>query len=478
MEEILVYQIALVGVAGVGAQWLAWRLHLPGIVLLAIAGVLAGPVFHLIDPHRDLGVIFAPLVAVAVAVILFEGGLSLSLTELRGAGPAVRRLLAIGIPVTWLLSTLAGHYVAALSWPVATLFGAILVITGPTVVVPLIRQAKLTPRVSSVLKWEAIVNDPIGAVLAVLVFEIIAAGGSGTPTARSLVQFLIGAVGAVALGVAAGRLLARAFHAGHVPEFLKAPAILCAVLVCFAVPNGIQAESGLVAAAVFGAVLAHTGIASIAEMRRFKEYLTVLLVGGVFVLLTATLRPGDLLGLGWRTWAFVGAVLFLIRPLAALTALYGTPLSWQERAMVAWIAPRGVVAVAVTGFFGPILVELGYADAAVLVPLSFAVVFATVIAHGFSIGWLGRRLGLAAAARNGVLIVGANPWSTALAKALMSRKITVRIADTAWMHLGDARRAGIPVYYGEVLSEPTAQTLDLTGIGYLIAATDNDAYNA
>jgi hypothetical protein len=254
--------------------------------------------------------------------------------------------------------------------------------------------------------------------------------------------------------------------------------ILCFVLACFEGANLLQHETGLVAVTALGVTMANARIASIEEMRRFKENITLILVSALFVVLTASLQPEIIAAFDWPLIAFVSAVLLLLRPATIWISTIGSGLTWQERALVGWIAPRGIVAVAVTGFFGPALVDLGYEDADLLVPLAFAIVFATVIAHGFSIGWLGRRLGLSATGKPGVLLVGASPWSIGLASALKGLEVPVTVVDTNWHHLREARLAGLPVYYGQILAEAAEYRIDLNRFGYLLALSDNNAYNA
>lgn len=478
MESILIAKIAVVGALGVGAQWVAWRAHLPAIVLLTIAGIAAGPVTGLIDPVQDFGAFLRPMIAIAVAFLLFEGGLNLNLRELKGAGSAVVRLIVIGVPVTFVLASMAAHYLLGLSWQVAILFGAILVVTGPTVIIPMLRQAQLATRTGSVLKWEGIINDPVGALMAVIAFEFMITADANGQLLSHAAGFGARIFAVAAFGFAAGWLVARAFQTGQTPEFFKAPVTFAAVLAAFAGANEILEEGGLVTVTVMGATMANMRMADIEEMRRFKEYIAVLLVGGIFVLLTATLEPGHLAIVSTPTILFLAALLFVIRPVAVLASTAGTGLNWRERALIAWIAPRGVVLIAVTGFFATVLAQRGVPGAEELVPLSFAVVIVTVVAHGFSMRWLGRKLGLAAERRTGVFIVGANSFSTGLAQMLAEQDIQVRIADPVWNHLRTARRAGLPTYHGEVLTDLDEYGLDLVGFGYLLAASDNDAYNA
>lgn len=478
MHEGLVFKVALIGVLGIGSQWLAWRFNLPAIVLMSVAGLLAGPVFGALSPTLDFGAFLQPVIALAVAVILFEGGLSLNFRELRGIGRGVRQLVFIGVPLGWILNCLAAHYIVGLSWPVAIFFGGVLVVTGPTVIIPLLRQARLAQRPAAILKWEGIINDPIGALLAVLVFEYATFTGADLTFAGNAAWLTASAAMAGAIGYGCGRAMAWTFRHGWVPEFLKAPVILALVLACCEAANMIHEEAGLLAVTAMGITLANSRVHSIEEVRRFKENIAIILVSAVFVVLTATLSRDMLSGVDWRVAVFVATILFVARPLTVWLSTIGTEMTWRERLLVGWIAPRGIVAVAICGFFGTALVNAGYPDGGQLIVLAFVIVFATVVAHGFSIGWLARRLGLATASRPGVLIVGASPWSVELARSLRELNVPVRLADRNWLHLRNARFGEIPIYYGEILSEATEHRLDLNPYGYLIAVSSNDDYNA
>ena len=468
---------ALIGVLGVGSQWLAVRLHMPAIVFMLVAGILAGPVFGLLDPKNDFGELFKPIVAVAVALILFEGGLTLNFKELRDAAPAVKRLCTVGAVLGWAFNTAAAYYIAGLSFPTAAIFGGILVVTGPTVIMPLLRQARLSPRTASTLRWEAIVNDPVGALFAVLAFEVVVAMQSNHLVGAAG-HLGIGIVAASVAGYAAGRVLTRAFRRGLVPEYMKAPILFAAVLGIYAATDWVLHESGLLAVTVMGITMANARLPSLDELKRFKEHITILLVSGVFIILAATLEFEMLLQLDWRAAAFVIAIMVIARPLAVMPSLIGTALTMPERGFVAWVAPRGVVAVAVSGFFGERLIDLGFADGAMLAPLAFVLVAVTVVVHGFSMGPLARAIGLTSSEPPGVLILGGHPWTTELAKTLHQAEVPVMMIDRNWHKLGPARAAGLPTYFGELLSEAAEHSVDLGRYGTLIAATDNDDYNA
>lgn len=470
--------IALIGVLGIGAQWIAWRTGWPSIALLLASGILAGPVLGIIHPEQLFGPLLEPAISIAVAVILFEGGLSLNFRELRKTEGAVTRLALLGIPIGWALGAMACYYVAGLVWPVAILFSGILVVTGPTVVLPLLRQSNIAPRPRAILKWEAIVNDPFGALCAVVTYEYLRRSGEGGTLAGVVLSMLGASVVAGLIGYVAARALAWALPRGHVPEYLKAPVLLVAVIGTFVGSNMIQHETGLLAVTVMGIALANMHIDSLRDIHPFKENVTILLVSGVFVLLSASLEFEVLRQFEWRFAAFLAVLLFLVRPLTVLLSLVFTKVPWNERALVAWIAPRGVVAVAISGLFALRLDKLGYADGSILVTLSFAVVVATIVAHGFTIRPLARLLRVTLASEKGVLIVGATPWSLSLAQNLHALDVPVTIGDTSWQRLAGARQAGIPTYHGEILAEATEEDLDMGQFQTLIAASDNEAYNA
>ncbi|MEM6384003.1 MAG: sodium:proton antiporter [Pseudomonadota bacterium] len=474
----LITTIALIGLLGIGAQWIAWRTQIPAIVLLLVAGLIAGPATGLVNPSEDFGDLLKPFVALAVAVILFEGGMTLNFAEIRETARAVRRIIFVSAPLIWVLGSLAAHYLGGLSWPSAIVFSGIMVVTGPTVIMPLLRQAKLPTRTASVLRWEAIVVDPIGALFAVIAFEVALALSSGAPATTIALQvlaaLLIGLVG----GYGLTRALAIAFARGHVPDFLKAPILLVAVLVGYAATDAVLAEAGLLTVTVMGIVMANARLASYTELRRFKEVMTVILVSGLFILLTANITPETIASLSMRDVAYLVALLFVIRPVAILVATIGTELSLKERLLIGWIAPRGVVAVAVSGLFAGTLVQIGVEDGAQLAPLAFLVVLVTVILHGFSLKPLARRLGITSKDPDGFLLVGANRFTLALAEKLKDSELPTLIADRNRSRLSAARQAGFPTYFGEILSEAAEHHLDLSRYGTLIAATDNDAYNA
>jgi len=477
MDDI-VLKLAVIGAAGIAAQWFAWKLQLPAIVLLLVAGFIAGPATGFLDPAADFGAIYRPMVSIAVAIILFEGGLTLNFKEIRETSTAVRRIIMYAGPLTWIMAAFAAHHIGGLSWPTAIVLGAILVVTGPTVIMPLLRQAQLDARPASLLRWEAIVNDPIGALFAVVAFEVILVYIGIHEAENLIVLLLAGFAVAIVGGWLAARLIVWSFVRGHVPEYLKAPVLLASVVAVYAATNTLLEESGLLTVTVMGMVLANSRIASLTDMRRFKETITTLLVSGVFIILTASLSIDDIRSLDWRAALFVASLLLVIRPIAIMLATIRSGATIQERLLSAWIAPRGVVAVAVSGLFGTLLADIGVEDAGRMVAFTFAVVVTTIVLHGFTLAPLASFLKLKKATKPGILIVGGSRWSTAFALKLKEAEVPVMLADQNWNHLSEARLANIPVYFGEVLSESAHHSIDPKRFTNLIATGDNDAYNA
>ncbi len=470
--------IMIVAIAGIGSQWLAWRWQVPAIVLMLVAGILVGPVTGLVDPQATFGSLLSPIIGLAVALILFEGGLTLNFHSIAGAEGAVRRLVYYAGPLVWLFASLAAHYIGGLSWPSAAVLGGILIVTGPTVVTPLLRQAGLKRRPSEILRWEAIVNDPIGALAAVLAFEVFSVMTEHTQLSDAIGMLVSGIFIALITGFVGAQIIIQGFTRGLVPEYLKVPVMIALVIIAYVVPDLFLHEAGLLAVTVMGIILANANLPSLAELRRFKEHITVILVSGVFILLAAMIKFEMLAALDWRAYAFVFALIFLVRPAAVLISFLGSGLPMNERVMIGWIAPRGIIAVAVSGLFGVRLSEAGVADGELLAPLAFVIVTATVFLHGFTIRPLAKALDLRSTARKGLLLLGSNRFVLELSKVLMKHERPVLVADRNWFRLRDFRSEDVPVYYGEILSEDAEYQIDYNVYSDVLALTDNDDYNA
>lgn len=472
-----VMAFALVGALGVGSQWAAWRLRMPAIVLMLLAGIIVGPVLGVFDPARDIGPLMGPIISIAVAIILFEGGLTLNFHSLQDAGKGVKRLVCIGAPLGWITSALALRYGAGLSWESAAVFGGIMIVTGPTVIAPLLRTARLSRRPAALLQWEAIINDPIGALAAVLAFSVVLVLNTTTTLGEAVFDLAIGIGFATVLGFAAGWGLSKSFKRGLVPEFMKVPVLFSLLLAVFAVSDYVLHESGLLAVTIMGIVIANAKLPSYGELHRFKEHATVLLVSGVFILLAASLDLEAVVQLDIRAVLFVALVILVARPFTVFMALLGSGVPFREQILVAFTGPRGVVLVAVAGLFGERLLGLGFTDAALIAPLAFVLVAVSVVLHGFTLAPFARFLGLTGADTPGVVIIGGSPWTTAFAEVLKKADVPVLMTDPNFGNLRAARTAGIETFSGDILSEAAEQRVELVSYATLVAATSNDAYN-
>ncbi|HLR75415.1 MAG TPA: sodium:proton antiporter [Virgibacillus sp.] len=479
MAPSLLFTIMLIGFLGIGSQWVAWRYRMPAIVIMSITGLIVGPFFGIINPEEEFGDLYDPIISVAVAIILFEGSLSLRFKELSGVGRPIFRISTIGAFIAWILGSLTAHYMAGLSWAVAFVIGGLFIVTGPTVIMPLLRQSKLKPRPAKILKWEGIVVDPIGVLLAVFAFEIITYLTASDPDGTALILFFVIAIFAAILGWASGRFIGWMFEAGHIPEFLKSPAVFVIVIFTFTIADEITHGTGLLAVTAMGITLANMGISSVADMRHFKENISIILISAIFIMLTASLKTETLLHIfNPHIIGYVLLMMFAVRPLSIFLSTIGTGLSLGEKTLIGWIAPRGIVALTVSGYFASILKDAGYQDADILTSLTFALVFSTVVAHGFSIEHLAKKLNLSMEGRPGTLIVGSNEFTVQLAKSLKKAKAPVMIVDSSWDKLRHARNEGVRFYHGDMLSEQTEYNLDTIPYDYLITATDYYSYNS
>jgi NhaP-type Na+/H+ or K+/H+ antiporter len=478
MYEHAIIALAGIGILAIACQWLAWWIKLPAILFLLLAGVVAGPVLGWLRPEALFGDLLFPMVSLSVAVILFEGSLTLRLREIVGLEQVVRRLVTTGILVTWTVTTLATRWLLGFDWSLCLLFGAVTVVTGPTVIVPMLRTVRPTVRVANALRWEGIVIDPIGALLAVLVFEFIISGQVSTAFGHTLLTFGKVLAAGLILGVAGGYALGIALRRHWLPEFLHNVATLTLVFGVFAAANSAQTESGLLAVTVMGLWLGNMRGVPVDDILDFKESLSVLLISGLFIILAARIDFADLQQLGWPALGVFLAIQFLARPLKVLVATWGSSLNWRERTLLAWIAPRGIVAAAVIALFAVRLRQQGYTDAPLLVPLTFMVIIGTVVLQSATARLIAVWLKVAEPEPKGFLIIGASPLAQAVARALEDKGFRTLLTDTNWDHIRAARMAGLSTYYGNAVSEQADRHLDLVGIGRLLAMSPRTEVNA
>lgn len=478
MEHALV-GIVTVLVLGISAQWLAWRLQLPSILLLLLFGFAAGPVTGLLDPNSLFGPLLIPFVSISVAVILFEGGLSLNLRDLPHVGGVIRNLVTIGVFINLVAGLLAAYYFLGLSLQLSVLLGAILTVTGPTVILPLLRHIRPFGQVGPVLRWEGIVIDPIGAMLAVLVFDAILASGLQATTGVIVYVVLMTAVVGGLIGVMGAGLLVFLMRRYWIPDYLENSVALMIVVSGFALSNHLQEESGLFAVTVMGIALANQKFVSVQHIAEFKENLQLLLLGVLFILLSARLEVENLYQLPvGGTLAFFAVMVLIGRPLGVWLSTLRSSLTWQERFFIGWMAPRGIVAAAVSAIFAIRLTENGVENASVLVPVTFVVIIGTIIIYGLSSSPLARWLNIAQPNPQGILIAGAHSWAREIASELQDQGFKVILVDANWRNISRARMAGLTTFYGNILSKQALDELNLDGVGKFLALTSNNEVNS
>lgn len=468
--------LMLAGMLGIGflAQWLAWRAKLPAILFLLLAGILLGPVAGVLKPDELLGKLLFPVVSLSVALILFEGSLSLRFHELPGIGRAVRGLVSYGAVLGLLLLAAAAHYIAGLGWALALLFGALTCVTGPTVIAPMLRTLRPNARIANTLRWEGIVVDPLGALFAVLIYEAIVSHREGHTIGVFLATVACGGV----VGALAAAVLAFQLRRQIIPEYLQNYGTLAAVLLAFSVSNVLAHESGLLAVTIMGIALGNMRGVHVDDILDFKEHLTTLLVSMLFILLAARLDWPLTRGMLWQGVAVFLAAQLVVRPLTVLLASLGSGLGWRERALIAWVAPRGIVAASVSALFALRLQGLGIKGGEALVPLVFILIIGTVVLQSATARPLARWLKVAEPEPRGVLVFGSDAVARAIARALADAGFRVVVADDEWDGIRLARMDGLATFYGNPASSYAERHLDLAGIGRLLAMSTHRERNS
>ena len=458
---------------GIGAQWVAGRLRLPSIVLMLAVGLLVGPGLGLIDPAETFGdELLSPVIALGVGLLLFEGGLGLHWAEIGSTTRrVVLRLLSVGVLTTLVLTSIAALALTDLPRGVAILFGAIMVVTGPTVVIPLLRQARLRPRLGRILRWEGIIVDPVGAVLGVSVLEVLlvedgSLGEAIVAVARTtVVGCAVGALVAVALLVALGR------H--WVPDHLRGPLSLVAAIGAYALANELGTDAGLYAATVAGVVLANQRRVAIEPIVELHEDLATIILATIFVILGAGVQAETLTSNLVPAALLLVVLVVVVRPVAVLVSTAGTPLTRKERIYLASLAPRGIVAASVSAVFGFELTEAGLPGGEDLAAITFLVVAGTTVVYGPLARPLAHRLQVDTPEPTGVVLVGARPWARRLGAALADIGVPVLIVAESEELADEARGAGLLVYAGRLEGEDLASALD--GVGGRIAVVGSGA---
>ncbi|MFB3116096.1 MAG: cation:proton antiporter [Gammaproteobacteria bacterium] len=478
MDSHILISLAGIGVMGIACQWLAWRARLPAILLLLLCGMIVGPVTGLLKPDDLFADLLFPMISLSVAVILFEGSLTLKLDEIRGLASVVRNLITVGVLITWLITAVATHYLIGFPYELAFLFGAVVVVTGPTVIVPILRTVRPNAKIANILRWEGIVIDPLGALLAVLVFDFIISSQSGN--ALETVSLVFGRI--VLVGTTLGAL--AAFFLGHIlrrnliPEYLRNVLSLTLVFAVYAGADYLARESGLLSVTVMGMVLANLKNTDIDDILDFKESLSILLISGLFIILAARIEFYQFRELGWHALGVLATIILLARPIAVWVSSFTSDLKPREKLLIAWIGPRGIVAAAVASLFAIRLEAEGYPGASLLVPLTFFIIIGTVIIQSVTAKTIAHWLGVREPPPTGLLIVGSGNVARIIGKALQESGLKVILTDSNWENISQARMEGLNTYFGNPASEHADRNLDLTGIGKMLAMTGNTNQNS
>lgn len=471
MQAQAQYLIALILFSGILCQWLSWRFKIPSIIFLLATGVLAGPVLNLLNPDELLGELLFPCVSLAVAIILFEGSLTLNFRDIPGLQRVIRNLITTGVLVTWLLTTLTTRWLLHFSWEISFLFAAVMVVTGPTVIMPLLQTVRPKEKIANVLQWEGILLDPIGAVLAVLVFEFIVSSQTTDSLIHESLLFgkmiLIG----VMLGIAGGYCLGLLLRRYWIPLYLHNFTALVLVTGIYALSNKIELESGLLSVTVMGIWLTNFERVDLKDILSFKESLSIILISVLFIILAARVNLQDFMQLGLPAlYAFL-VIQFLIRPISVHLCALRSKLTFPERHFLAWIAPRGIVAAAISALFAIRLQGKGYDGANEIVPMTFCVIFGTVILQSITAKPLAKWLKVAEDSPTGFFIIGANPIARAICKQLARNGFKTLLASQNWNEVRDAKLQGFNAYWGNPVSEHAERHLELGGIGNFLALT-------
>ena len=489
-------ELAAIIVIGLLAQWIAWRMKIPAIFPLIILGLVMGPLSTLfldekwIDPENIFaGKTMYYFVSLSVGVILFEGGLTLKFKEVRQLAGVVRNLLIVGPIVMGIGGALAAHYFLDMDYRVGLLFGSLIIVTGPTVIAPILRSVRPKKNISTILKWEGIAIDPIGALVAVLVYELlfVSTMGVGGDHSMGLTQvalktfFLTLCVGTF-FGLISGWTLHTLLKRNLIPHFLINVLSLGFVIFAFAGADTLQAESGLLSVTVMGILLANIKTPNLDKILDFKESLTVILISVLFIILSTKISMEDLRLLEINSLYIFLVVVFVLRPIVVWISSWKSDLNWKEKAFVAWIGPKGIVAAAVASLFSLYLMSDKISlppslreDVELLVPLTFMIILGTVTLNGLSAKFVARLLGLVQDVKNGVVIVGANEGSISIAKYLEKHHISNTLVDLSKENIRQARAASLNVLEKNILSDD--DDLEFDDVGHLLALTSSNDVN-
>ncbi|MCG1037409.1 cation:proton antiporter [Polaribacter sargassicola] len=486
-------ELAGIIILGILAQWFAWKFKIPAILPLILIGLLVGPIAaeflsddgsKWIEPvwngEKGLfpGESLYYFVSLAISIILFEGGLTLKRSEIKNVGPVITKLITLGSTITFFGAGFVAHYTFDLGWELSFLFAGLIIVTGPTVITPILRNIPLKKDISTVLKWEGILIDPIGALVAVLVFEFISVGGGGGFTKTALIEFAKILLFGTTFGFTFAHALAYAVNKKLIPHYLLNVVSLSAVLLVFVLSEMFAHESGLLAVVVMGMVLGNGKLSNLKELLYFKESLSVLLISILFILLAANINIEDLLLLyTWKTAALFASVVFIIRPLAVFASTRKSKLKFNEKVFISWVGPRGIVAAGIASLFGSKLLKQGVEGAEYITPLVFMVVLGTVLLNATTARLFAKMIGVFLKKSDAILFVGASFPAILIAKYLRDKGKRIILIDSNRFFVQNALDEDLEAFEVDIYDDGLTNNIELNDVGYLIALSGSDAVN-
>lgn len=486
-------ELAGIIILGILAQWVAWKFKIPAILPLILIGLLVGPIAaeylsedgtKWIEPIWNGTKGLFPgdglyyFVSLAISIILFEGGLTLKREEIKNVGPVITKLITLGSAITFFGAGIVAHFVFGLGWDLSFLFSGLIIVTGPTVITPILRNIPLKRDISTVLKWEGILIDPIGALVAVLVFEFISVGGGGGFTKTALMEFGKILLFGTTFGFTFAHALAFSINKKLIPHYLLNVVSLSSVLLVFVLSEIFAHESGLLAVVVMGMVLGNGKLKNLKELLYFKESLSVLLISMLFILLSANINIEDLMLLyTWKTAVLFAIVVFIIRPLAVFSSTYKSNLEFKEKLFISWVGPRGIVAAGIASLFGSKLLKQGVEGAEYITPLVFMIVLGTVLLNATTARFFAKIIGVFLKSSNAILIVGASNPARLIATYLKEKGKRVVLIDSNRAYIEQAESIGLEAFTVNIYDDDLTDNIELNDVGYLLAMTGSDAVN-
>ncbi|MEN8776829.1 MAG: sodium:proton antiporter [Polaribacter sp.] len=486
-------ELAGIIILGILAQWVAWKFKIPAILPLILIGLLVGPIAAAylsedgskwIEPiwNGEKGLFPGEglyyFVSLAISIILFEGGLTLKRSEIKNVGPVITKLITVGAAITFFGAGILAHYIFHLSWDLSFLFAGLIIVTGPTVITPILRNIPLKKDISTVLKWEGILIDPIGALVAVLVFEFISVGGGGGFTKTALIEFGKILLFGTTFGFTFAHALAFAVNKRLIPHYLLNVVSLSAVLLVFVESELFAHESGLLAVVVMGMVLGNGKLNNIKELLYFKESLSVLLISILFILLSANINIEDLMLLyTWKTASLFAIVVFVLRPLAVFVSTFKSKLKLNEKLFISWVGPRGIVAAGIASLFGSKLIKQGVEGAEYITPLVFMIVLGTVLLNATTARVFAKLVGVFLKKSDAILFVGASNPARLIASFLKAKGKRIILIDSNKNFVKQALDDDLEAFKVDVYDDELTDNIELNDVGYLIALTGSDMVN-